>query len=214
MLLAFLNKLTLIQRTLLCIAIACFTTVAFLSLPPMPVSVSTSVFKSETVAEKALKLANTIHQMQQQASSKSLQLGLHLTATGYAFLIRDTASDRENVWQNYQQQNVATTGVFDKNIRVSLSFSSQPQEDEEERLGRSQPLWFNFDDPLKNNDPQIIFLPDGELTPFTLALINTEQPSDSRQIEVTPNGQIAVAAVTIAPANVSAAAATTQAMSK
>ena len=192
MFLALINQLTLIQRILLSIAIACFTAVGFLSLPPMPVSVHAPVFHSDTVSEKAMSLAKTIHQIQQTATAKSLQLGLHLTPAGYAFMIRDIASTQDNAWQPFQIQGLATTGTFEKTTQLDFSLLGEQQNDEEERLGRSQPLWFDLDQPLKDATPQIIFLPDGEITPFTLTLLDTTQQSESRQIEVSVDGQISV----------------------
>ena len=76
---------------------------------------------------------------------------------------------------------------------LALTLDGMQLQDEENRLGRSQPQWFDTENQLEAQTPQILLLPSGEITPFSLTL--QEQESDSglfRQIKGLENGQITV----------------------
>ena len=47
-------------------------------------------------------------------------------------------------------------------------------QDEDNRLGRSQPQWFDTENQLQAKTPQILLLPSGEITPFSLTLQEKE----------------------------------------
>ena len=76
---------------------------------------------------------------------------------------------------------------------MALTLDGLQLQDEENRLGRSEPQWFDTENQLAAKTPQILLLPSGEITPFSLTL--QEQGSDSpqfRQINGLENGQIDV----------------------
>ncbi len=199
---------TLIEIMLVIVIIGCATGIIVLSIPGGP-----SPKLGNDLAEESQQLAATIQVMSEQATQQGRTIGLHISEHGYQFMIRqpspaasddtvaqsasqalDTLPDWDNqLWQPYTSEKLRTTGEFDEKISLALTLDGLQLQEEENRLGRSNPQWFDTENQLEAKTPQILLLPSGEITPFSLTL--EEQESNStlyRQIKGLENGQITV----------------------
>lgn len=199
---------TLIEIMLVIVIIGCAAGIVVLSIPGGP-----SPKLGYDLAEESQQLAATIQVMSEQATQQGRTIGLHISEHGYQFMVRqqtvttdegnaqqtaskalDAPTDWEHQsWQPYNNEKLRTAGEFDENVSLALTLDGLQLEDEENRLGRSEPQWFDTENQLEAKTPQILLLPSGEITPFSLTL--QEQESDSklfRQIQGQENGQIAI----------------------
>jgi len=199
---------TLIEIMLVIVIIGCATGIIVLSIPGGP-----SPKLGNDLAEESQQLAATIQVMSEQATQQGRTIGLHISEHGYQFMIRqpspaasddtvaqsasqalDTLPDWDNqLWQPYTSEKLRTTGEFDEKVSLALTLDGLQLQEEENRLGRSNPQWFDTENQLEAKTPQILLLPSGEITPFSLTL--EEQESNStlyRQIKGLENGQITV----------------------
>lgn len=199
---------TLIEIMLVMVIIGCAAGIVVLSIPGGP-----NPKLGGGLSEESQQLAATIQVMSEQATQQGRTIGLHISEHGYQFMIRqeNAPTNEENVtqttskaldtlldwdhqsWQPYQSEKLRTAGEFDEQISLALTLDGLQLQDEENRLGRSEPQWFDTENQLTAKTPQILLLPSGEITPFSLTL--QEQGSDSpqfRQINGLENGQIDV----------------------
>ena len=199
---------TLIEIMLVMVIIGCAAGIVVLSIPGGP-----NPKLGGGLSEESQQLAATIQVMSEQATQQGRTIGLHISEHGYQFMIRqeNAPANEENVtqttskaldtlldwdhqsWQPYQSEKLRTAGEFDEQISLALTLDGLQLQDEENRLGRSEPQWFDTENQLAAKTPQILLLPSGEITPFSLTL--QEQGSDSpqfRQINGLENGQIDV----------------------
>jgi general secretion pathway protein H len=199
---------TLIEIMLVMVIIGCAAGIVVLSIPGGP-----NPKLGSDLSEESQQLAATIQVMSEQATQQGRTIGLHISEHGYQFMIRqeNASTNEENVtqttskaldtlldwdhqsWQPYQSEKLRTAGEFDEQISLALTLDGLQLQDEENRLGRSEPQWFDTENQLAAKTPQILLLPSGEITPFSLTL--QEQGSDSpqfRQINGLENGQIDV----------------------
>ncbi len=199
---------TLIEIMLVMVIIGCAAGIVVLSIPGGP-----NPKLGGGLSEESQQLAATIQVMSEQATQQGRTIGLHISEHGYQFMIRqeNAPTNEENVtqttskaldtlldwdhqsWQPYQSEKLRTAGEFDEQISLALTLDGLQLQDEENRLGRSEPQWFDTENQLTAKTPQILLLPSGEITPFSLTL--QERGSDSpqfRQINGLENGQIDV----------------------
>ena len=199
---------TLIEIMLVMVIIGCAAGIVVLSIPGGP-----NPKLGGGLSEESQQLAATIQVMSEQATQQGRTIGLHISEHGYQFMIRqeNAPTNEENVtqttskaldtlldwdhqsWQPYQSEKLRTAGEFDEQISLALTLDGLQLQDEENRLGRSEPQWFDTENQLAAKTPQILLLPSGEITPFSLTL--QERGSDSpqfRQINGLENGQIDV----------------------
>lgn len=199
---------TLIEIMLVIVIIGCATGIIVLSIPGGP-----SPKLGNDLAEESQQLAATIQVMSEQATQQGRTIGLHISNHGYQFMIRqqttaanedtvaqstsqalDTLPDWDHqVWQPYTSEKLRTAGKFDEKVSLALTLDGLQLQEEENRLGRSNPQWFDTENQLEAKTPQILLLPSGEITPFSLTL--EELGSNStlyRQIKGQENGQITV----------------------
>ena len=199
---------TLIEIMLVMVIIGCAAGIVVLSIPGGP-----NPKLGGGLSEESQQLAATIQVMSEQATQQGRTIGLHISEHGYQFMIRqeNAPTNEENVtqttskaldtmidwdhqsWQPYQSEKLRTAGEFDEQISLALTLDGLQLQDEENRLGRSEPQWFDTENQLTAKTPQILLLPSGEITPFSLTL--QEQGGDStqfRQINGLENGQIDV----------------------
>lgn len=199
---------TLIEIMLVIVIIGCAAGIVVLSIPGGP-----NPKLGGDLSEESQQLAATIQVMSEQATQQGRTIGLHISEHGYQFMIRqeNAPTNEENVtqttskaldtlldwdhqsWQPYQSEKLRTAGEFDEQISLALTLDGLQLQDEENRLGRSEPQWFDTENQLAAKTPQILLLPSGEITPFSLTL--QERGSDSpqfRQINGLENGQIDV----------------------
>ena len=199
---------TLIEIMLVIVIIGCATGIIVLSIPGGP-----SPKLGNDLAEESQQLAATIQVMSEQATQQGRTIGLHISDHGYQFMIRqqttaanddtvtqstsqalDTLPDWDHqVWQPYTSETLRTAGKFDEKVSLALTLDGLQLQEEENRLGRSNPQWFDTENQLEAKTPQILLLPSGEITPFSLTL--EELGSNStlyRQIKGQENGQITV----------------------
>ena len=197
---------TLIEIMLVIVIIGCATGIIVLSIPGGP-----SPKLGNDLAEESQQLAATIQVMSEQATQQGRTIGLHISDHGYQFMIRqqttaanddtvtqstsqalDTLPDWDHqVWQPYTSEKLRTAGKFDEKVSLALTLDGLQLQEEENRLGRSNPQWFDTENQLEAKTPQILLLPSGEITPFSLTL--EELGSNStlyRQIKGQENGQI------------------------
>jgi general secretion pathway protein H len=190
------------------VIIGCATGIIVLSIPGGP-----SPKLGNDLAEESQQLAATIQVMSEQATQQGRTIGLHISNHGYQFMIRqqttaanddtvtqstsqalDTLPDWDHqVWQPYTSEKLRTAGKFDEKVSLALTLDGLQLQEEENRLGRSNPQWFDTENQLEAKTPQILLLPSGEITPFSLTL--EELGSNStlyRQIKGQENGQITV----------------------
>ena len=199
---------TLIEIMLVIVIIGCATGIIVLSIPGGP-----SPKLGNDLAEESQQLAATIQVMSEQATQQGRTIGVHISDHGYQFMIRqqttaanddtvtqstsqalDTLPDWDHqVWQPYTSEKLRTAGKFDEKVSLALTLDGLQLQEEENRLGRSNPQWFDTENQLEAKTPQILLLPSGEITPFSLTL--EELGSNStlyRQIKGQENGQITV----------------------
>ena len=199
---------TLIEIMLVIVIIGCAAGIVVLSIPGGP-----SPKLGSDLSEESQQLAATIQVMSEQATQQGRTIGLHISEHGYQFMIRqeNAPANEDNVtqttskaldtlldwdhqsWQPYQSEKLRTAGEFDEQISLALTLDGLQLQDEENRLGRSEPQWFDTENQLAAKTPQILLLPSGEITPFSLTL--QEQGGDNnqfRQINGSENGQIDV----------------------
>ena len=199
---------TLIEIMLVMVIIGCAAGIVVLSIPGGP-----NPKLGNDLSEESQQLAATIQVMSEQATQQGRTIGLHISEHGYQFMIRqeNASTNEESVtqttskaldtmidwdhqsWQPYQSEKLRTAGEFDEQISLALTLDGLQLQDEENRLGRSEPQWFDTENQLTAKTPQILLLPSGEITPFSLTL--QEQGGDStqfRQINGLENGQIDV----------------------
>ena len=199
---------TLIEIMLVMVIIGCAAGIVVLSIPGGP-----NPKLGGGLSEESQQLAATIQVMSEQATQQGRTIGLHISEHGYQFMIRqeNASTNEESVtqttskaldtmidwdhqsWQPYQSEKLRTAGEFDEQISLALTLDGLQLQDEENRLGRSEPQWFDTENQLTAKTPQILLLPSGEITPFSLTL--QEQGSDNnqfRQINGSENGQIDV----------------------
>lgn len=199
---------TLIEIMLVMVIIGCAAGIVVLSIPGGP-----NPKLGNDLSEESQQLAATIQVMSEQATQQGRTIGLHISEHGYQFMIRqeNASTNEESVtqttskaldtmidwdhqsWQPYQSEKLRTAGEFDEQISLALTLDGLQLQDEENRLGRSEPQWFDTENQLTAKTPQILLLPSGEITPFSLTL--QEQGSDNnqfRQINGSENGQIDV----------------------
>lgn len=199
---------TLIEIMLVVVIIGCAAGIVVFSIPGGP-----NPKLGNDLAEESQQLAATIQVMSEQATQQGRTIGLHISAHGYQFMVRqhavttdedsamqatskalDTLSDWEHQsWQPYDNEKLRTAGEFDEKVSLALTLDGMQLQDEENRLGRSQPQWFDTENQLEAQTPQILLLPSGEITPFSLTLQELESDSGLfRQIKGLENGQITV----------------------
>lgn len=199
---------TLIEIMLVMVIIGCAAGIVVLSIPGGP-----NPKLGSDLSEESQQLAATIQVMSEQATQQGRTIGLHISEHGYQFMVRqeNTPANEESVtqttskaldtlidwdhqsWQPYQSEKLRTAGEFDEQISLALTLDGLQLQDEENRLGRSEPQWFDTENQLTAKTPQILLLPSGEITPFSLTL--QEQGGDNnqfRQINGLENGQIDV----------------------
>ena len=199
---------TLIEIMLVMVIIGCAAGIVILSIPGGP-----SPKMGRDLADESRQLAATIQAMSEQATQRGQTIGLHISEHGYQFMIRqqttaanddtvtqstsqalDTLPDWDHqVWQPYTSEKLRTAGKFDEKVSLALTLDGLQLQEEENRLGRSNPQWFDTENQLEAKTPQILLLPSGEITPFSLTL--EELGSNStlyRQIKGQENGQITV----------------------
>ncbi len=199
---------TLIEIMLVMVIIGCAAGIVVLSIPGGP-----NPKLGSDLSEESQQLAATIQVMSEQATQQGRTIGLHISEHGYQFMIRqeNASTNEESVtqttskaldtlidwdhqsWQPYQSEKLRTAGEFDEQISLALTLDGLQLQDEENRLGRSEPQWFDTENQLTAKTPQILLLPSGEITPFSLTL--QEQGGDNnqfRQINGSENGQIDV----------------------
>jgi len=199
---------TLIEIMLVMVIIGCAAGIVVLSIPGGP-----NPKLGSDLSEESQQLAATIQVMSEQATQQGRTIGLHISEHGYQFMIRqeNASTNEESVtqttskaldtlidwdhqsWQPYQSEKLRTAGEFDEQISLALTLDGLQLQDEENRLGRSEPQWFDTENQLTAKTPQILLLPSGEITPFSLTL--QEQSGDNsqfRQINGLENGQINV----------------------
>jgi len=199
---------TLIEIMLVMVIIGCAAGIVVLSIPGGP-----NPKLGSGLSEESQQLAATIQVMSEQATQQGRTIGLHISEHGYQFMVRqeNASTNEESVtqttskaldtlidwdhqsWQPYQSEKLRTAGEFDEQISLALTLDGLQLQDEENRLGRSEPQWFDTENQLTAKTPQILLLPSGEITPFSLTL--QEQDGDNnqfRQINGLENGQIDV----------------------
>ena len=199
---------TLIEIMLVIVIIGCATGIIVLSIPGGP-----SPKLGNDLAEESQQLAATIQVMSEQATQQGRTIGLHISDHGYQFMIRqqttaanddtvtqstsqalDTLPDWDHqVWQPYTSEKLRTAGKFDEKVSLALTLDGLQLQEEENRLGRSNPQWFDTENQLEAKTPQILLLPSGEITPFSLTLeVLGGNSTLYRQIKGQENGQITV----------------------
>lgn len=199
---------TLIEIMLVIVIIGCATGIIVLSIPGGP-----SPKLGNDLAEESQQLAATIQVMSEQATQQGRTIGLHISDHGYQFMIRqqttaanddtvtqstsqalDTLPDWDHqVWQPYTSEKLRTAGEFDEKVSLALTLDGLQLQEEENRLGRSNPQWFDTENQLEAKTPQILLLPSGEITPFSLTLEELGSSNTLyRQIKGLENGQITV----------------------
>ena len=199
---------TLIEIMLVIVIIGCATGIIVLSIPGGP-----SPKLGNDLAEESQQLAATIQVMSEQATQQGRTIGLHISNHGYQFMIRqqttaanddtvtqstsqalDTLPDWDHqVWQPYTSEKLRTAGEFDEKVSLALTLDGLQLQEEENRLGRSNPQWFDTENQLEAKTPQILLLPSGEITPFSLTLEELGSSNTLyRQIKGLENGQITV----------------------
>lgn len=199
---------TLIEIMLVIVIIGCATGIIVLSIPGGP-----SPKLGNDLAEESQQLAATIQVMSEQATQQGRTIGLHISDHGYQFMIRqqttaanddtvtqstsqalDTLPDWDHqVWQPYTSEKLRTAGEFDEKVSLALTLDGLQLQEEENRLGRSNPQWFDTENQLEAKTPQILLLPSGEITPFSLTLEELGSSNTLyRQIKGQENGQITV----------------------
>lgn len=199
---------TLIEIMLVMVIIGCAAGIVVLSIPGGP-----NPKLGSDLSEESQQLAATIQVMSEQATQQGRTIGLHISEHGYQFMIRqeNASTDEESVtqttskaldtlidwdhqsWQPYQSEKLRTAGEFDEQISLALTLDGLQLQDEENRLGRSEPQWFDTENQLTAKTPQILLLPSGEITPFSLTLQeHSGDNSQFRQINGLENGQINV----------------------
>lgn len=200
MFLQFLNALTMFQRVMISIILACAIGITVLSLPETPTPVP---FLGVDLPRETQTLATNLPLIQQYAKKHRQIIGLHITTQGYRFMVQTplqpntqtAATNSDDIhWESLIIQNLQTEGSFGKNVNLSLSLLGEQQNSEDERLGRSQPRWFDLDDQLAQTSPQIWILPSGEITPFSLDLNEPNKPADARSLNIDQTGQITLSA--------------------
>jgi len=200
---------TLIEIMLVMVIIGCTAGIVVLSIPGGP----SPKFGSD-LSETSQQLAATIQVMSEQATQQGRTIGLHISEHGYQFMVRtdaapsndnsetststkslDTAIDWDHqAWQPYQSEKLRTTGEFDEKVSLALTLDGLQLQDEDNHLGRSDPQWFDTDNQLAAKTPQIMLLPSGEMTPFSLTMqIHDNDNPQFRQINGQENGQLDVA---------------------
>lgn len=198
--LQFLNALTMFQRVMISIILACAIGVTVLSLPETPTPMP---FLGVDLPRETQTLAKNLPLIQQYAKQHEQIVGLHITAEGYQFMVQSSTSSNAQAsaanandiqWAPLLIQNCQTKGAFGKNVNLVLSLLGEQQNQEDERLGRSEPRWFDLDDHLAQTSPQIWILPSGEITPFSLSLNEQNKPADSRLLNIDQTGQITLSA--------------------
>jgi general secretion pathway protein H len=199
---------TLIEIMLVMVIIGCAAGIVVLSIPGGP-----NPKLGSDLAEESQQLAATIQVMSEQATQQGRTIGLHISEHGYQFMIRqenapatdenvtqttskalDTRLDWDHqAWQPYQSEKMHTAGEFDQQVALTLTLDGLQLQDEENRLGRSEPQWFDTENQLSAKAPQILLLPSGEITPFSLTLQKQgSSNTEFRQITGQENGQIDV----------------------
>ncbi len=199
---------TLIEIMLVIVIIGCALGIVVLSIPGGP-----NPKLGGNLSEESQQLASTIQVMSEQATQQGRTIGLHISEHGYQFMVRQESapSNDENTtqtttksldtlldwdhqsWQPYKSEKLRTTGEFDEKISLALTLDGLQLQDEDNHLGRSEPQWFDTDNQLTAKTPQILLLPSGEITPFSLTM--QQHGSDDtqfRQINGLENGQIDV----------------------
>jgi len=193
--LQLLNALSMFQRIMISIILACAIGIAILSLPSTPIRLPVL---GVNLPEETQQLAKNLQKIQHYAQEKQQTIGLHITPQGYQFMTLAAAPQQGDAaaastdltWQPLQIAKLKTSSTFGTDVGVTLSLLGEQQNDEDERLGRSQPMWFDLDDVLASATPQILILPSGEITPFSLALTEKNKPADSLSLHMNETGQI------------------------
>lgn len=197
---------TLIEIMLVMVIIGCAAGIVLLSIPGGP-----NPKLGNDLSEESQQLAATIQAMSEQATQQGRTIGLHIAEHGYQFMVRQEqtqSSDNTTTevsskaldaqldwdhqsWQPYQSEKLHTAGEFDEKVSLALTLDGLQLSDEENRLGRSEPQWFDTENQLTAKVPQILLLPSGEITPFSLTLQEHDgNNSLFRQIKGAESGQI------------------------
>lgn len=193
---------TLIEIMLVVVIIGCGVGIAILSLPGVG-----SQGKVQDLRSESERLLATLQLASEQSVLEGRTLGLRVDEHGYQFLIRRTKTsadaetsstaapldqglDWDNLeWVPYAQNKFPAKRDYGDTLSLSLTVGGLQLETEESRLVSSDRDWGVLPEG-QQADPQILFLPGGEVTPFALTLASSEAEADqTRQIRADELGQ-------------------------
>ncbi|GAA4502586.1 type II secretion system minor pseudopilin GspH [Pseudaeromonas paramecii] len=194
---------TLIEIMLVVVILGCAVGIAILSLPGMG-----SQGKVQDLRSESERLLATVQLAAEQSVLEGRTLGLRVDEHGYQFLIRRTKTSAEaqgavssaapldqgldwnNLeWVPYEQGKFPAKRDYGDSLSLSLTVGGLQLETEESRLVSSDRDWGVLPEG-QQADPQVLFLPGGEVTPFSLTLSSVEADADqTRQIRADELGQ-------------------------
>lgn len=197
---------TLIEIMLVVVIIGCGVGIAILSLPGMGSQGQVQDLRSESE-----RLLATLQLAAEQSVLEGRTLGLRVEEQGYQFLIRRTKTTAEGAgaassaapldqgldwnnleWVPYEQGKFPAKRDYGDSLRLTLTVGGLQLETEESRLVASDRDW-GVPPEGEQLEPQILFLPGGEVTPFALTLVSPEADAgQTRQIRADELGQFSL----------------------
>lgn len=191
---------TLIEIMLVIVIIGCAVGIVVLSIPGMPGSRS-----SRDMAAESEQLAAVVRLAAEQAVLEGRTLGLRIDPHGYRFLVRqpraaaETASQPQGAdtmpnwddleWVPYRVERFPGEKTYGEDVELGLELGGLALESEEAHLGVSERNWLVAEPEAPM--PQILLLPGGEMTPFTLTITEGQgEQGFYRQIRGDETGQV------------------------
>lgn len=187
---------TLIELMLVVVILGLTTSVVMLSMPSM-----TTQKQDET---QLAQLANRLALFQEQAETEGQTLGLYMNEHHYQFMTLkpqvsgaaasmtgsgDTSEATAPAWALYTHPRWQTQGDFSPEDEVQLSLSGLTLDEDATATSRAT----DTVDDASQVTPQILILPGGEITPFTLAVTGHDGAHGKTQtLSVTEQGDISL----------------------
>ena len=181
---------TLIEIMLVVVIIGCAVGIVVLSIPGFAPGGTVDL---KTRTENMTVLMN---QVAEQALLEGRTIALRVDPEGYQFMVREPKKEaqaaptdstliptawEDQVWAPYQNEKLAVKGSFPEGTSVELELGGLMLDSEERTLGLEKQDWFGRDEDQENREPQILFLPGGEITPFHLTLTGAEEEGSETQ---------------------------------
>ena len=181
---------TLIEIMLVVVIIGCAVGIVVLSIPGLAPGGTVDL---RTRTENLTVLMN---QIAEQSLLEGRTIALRVDPEGYQFLVRQQKKSGESmpqdnsliptpwedqVWAPYQNEKLAVKGTFPTGTQVELELGGLTLDDEARSLGMEKQDWFGCSEDADNREPQILFLPGGEITPFQLTLTAEAEDESSQQ---------------------------------